>query len=109
MNTNLKQMSRKALQVAVGLSPLLAAAQTMPAVETTPGLASATDAAAMIQLNRASISSIEASFLAVPMLCKDRSAAFDPVKVAHETVSERSLAVHAALDPAATPLTDSVA
>ena len=50
------------------------------------------------QVNSASMTSIEKSFLEVPKMCKNRSAAFDPVFVGREAVSSQVLSIHHALD-----------
>lgn len=50
------------------------------------------------QLNQASLSCLEQSYLNIPRMCKARSAAFDPMVVGTEMVSLLAMSVHADLD-----------
>lgn len=52
------------------------------------------------QVNAVSVASIEKSFIEVPATCKARNAAFDPVVVGSEQVSDAVLAIHSTLDQA---------
>lgn len=50
------------------------------------------------QINQASLTSVEQSYLKIPGMCKARNAAFDPIVVGREAVSASARAIHAALD-----------
>lgn len=50
------------------------------------------------QLNQASLTSVEQSYLKIPKLCKAGNAAFEPAVVVGEIVSAPVLAIHAMLD-----------
>jgi hypothetical protein len=51
-----------------------------------------------VAFNSLSLTAIEKSFIEVPVICKARNAAFDPIVIGQEEVSSDVLAIHSALD-----------
>jgi hypothetical protein len=94
MNKNIRSGVQLAVHGAMAMASL-----TSTAVLAQDGTVPAPRSAA--QLNQASLTSVEQSYLKIPRLCKARTAAFDPIVVGRETVPASVTAIHAALDASA--------
>lgn len=89
-----------ALSLAFNALAVMISSDISPVAEPAGDALNTADETRALQINSASVASIEKSFIEVPAVCKARSAAFDPVTVGSEAIPASVLAIHSALDQA---------
>jgi len=100
MKKNLKMIAMAGFNLAVNTVAVMAASSSSQAAVSNTSMLGNNQGSTNTQVNSISMASIEKSFLEVPRMCKDRSAAFDPVPVGREEVPSQVVAIHLALDSA---------